>query len=71
MRLHPVECKGLMTYHTIREALARVGLDPDPEYIYDGEPYRYGSAWLLEEVPPTVLKFLDALPAAGRVPAWI
>lgn len=33
--------------------------------------YRYGSAWLAEEVPVDVLAFLKGLPDADRAPAWV
>ena len=33
--------------------------------------YKYGSAWLFEEIPADVLEYLDSLPAATRIPAWI
>lgn len=33
--------------------------------------YRYGSAWLHEEVPADVLEFLKALPDTDRQPAWV
>ena len=32
--------------------------------------YKYGSAWLKEEVPAGVLEWLRALPDADMVPAW-
>ena len=44
------------------EALKAAGLNPDPNYIHDGKPYRYGSAWLRIEVPEDALQFLHALP---------
>lgn len=33
--------------------------------------YRYGSEWRREEVPADVLAFLQGLPRALRVPAWV
>ena len=33
--------------------------------------YKYGTAWKTAPVPADVLKFLNELPAASRVPAWI
>lgn len=32
--------------------------------------YKYGSAWLSEDVPADVLEFLRALPGSKLVPAW-
>ena len=41
-----------------------------------GEPcpvcgYRYGSAWLREEVPQDVIGWLESLPDAKHQPAWV
>lgn len=33
--------------------------------------YKYGSAWLHEEVPTAVLEFLSSLPDSDKTPAWI
>jgi hypothetical protein len=33
--------------------------------------YKYGSAWLREEVPAEVIDFLNSLPDADRQPAWV
>lgn len=52
--------------------------DPDPEapgFPYAGLPcpdcgHRIGSAWLREEVPASVLDFLDALPESDRPYPW-
>jgi len=33
--------------------------------------YKYGSAWLKEEVPQEVLDFLVALPDTDKIPAWV
>ena len=46
--------------------LAEVGLNPDPE-----TDYRYGSAWLREEVPQDVIDWLFSLPNTDRQPAWV
>jgi len=32
--------------------------------------YKYGSAWLHEEIPEEVLDFLKSLPDATKQPAW-
>ena len=47
--------------------LAAAGLHPDPER----NEYRYGSAWLKEEVPEDVLVWLRALPDTDVMPAWV
>jgi hypothetical protein len=33
--------------------------------------YKYGSAWLYEEIPADVIAWLQALPDTDRKPAWI
>jgi len=33
--------------------------------------YKYGSAWLKEEVPASVLEFLQSLPNSLIIPAWV
>jgi hypothetical protein len=33
--------------------------------------YKYGNAWKREEVPAEILEFLEALPSADRLPAWV
>lgn len=33
--------------------------------------YKYGSAWLKEEVPAEVVEFLAGLPESDKVPAWV
>ena len=33
--------------------------------------YKYGSAWLYEEVPDDVIEWLFSLPPAAREPAWV
>jgi len=52
--------------HYVRacEALAAAGLNPDGGY-------KYGSAWLHEDVPQDVLDWLFSLPDSDRTPAWV
>lgn len=52
------------------QALAAAGLNPDPNYLHNHKPYRYGSAWLSVEVPEDVLVWLQALPDTDKTPAW-
>jgi hypothetical protein len=33
--------------------------------------YKYGSAWLFEEVPADVIEWLNSLPNTDKTPAWI
>ncbi len=50
------------SYGNRRKALAAAGLNPDPFYLRDGQPYKYGSAWLRQEVPEHVRQWLKSLP---------
>ena len=58
-------------YDKACKALEAVGLNPDPGYLRDEKPYKYGSAWLKESVPEDVLEWLDALPETTITPAWV
>lgn len=39
--------------------------------LYDDNGYKYGHAWLREEVPADVVAWLDSLPETDLTPAWI
>jgi hypothetical protein len=58
-------------YEKACEALAAAGLNPDPNYLHEGKPYKYGSAWLRAEVPNEVISFLAGLPNSENQPAWV
>ena len=67
LRSNPV--KGKLPsdhYNEALNVLTAAGLNPDPE-----TGYRYGTAWLKEDVPEAVIKFLADLPDADRQPAWV
>lgn len=53
------------------EVLNDAGLYTDESHLVDGEPYRWGSARLKEDVPDGVLACLVALPSARVAPEWI
>lgn len=59
------------TYEKARDQLREHGLNPDPNYIHNGKPYSYGSAWLHEEVPEDVIEWLFALPDTDITPEWV
>lgn len=40
------------------------------EVEIDGQPYKFGHAWLYEAIPDDVIAFLESLPASDTVPAW-
>lgn len=72
LRAHPVEYVYPESHYTkASAALEAVGLNPDPDYLHNGKPYRYGHAWLREEVPADVLEFLSGLPDTDTEPAWV
>lgn len=58
-------------YQQACEALKEAGIYEDADFIYKGKPYRYGSAWLKEEVPVEVLEWLQNLPESAVKPAWV
>lgn len=65
LRDHPVVAVYPEDHYTkASAALAAAGLNPD-------NGYKYGSAWLREEVPADVLQFLADLPATDKTPAWV
>jgi hypothetical protein len=57
-------------YEKACAALAEAGLNPDPGYEHNDKPYQYGHAWLREEVPDKVIKWLFDLPPADRPHPW-
>jgi len=51
--------------------LKELGLLEDSEYLHEGKPYKYGSAWLKTEIPTEVISFLASLPKSENQPAWV
>ena len=43
------------------EQLKKVNLLHDESYLYDGKPYKYGSAWLTTEIPTEVKQEINNL----------
>lgn len=62
---------GPVDYESAVEAMKEAGIYEDGDFIREGKPYRYGSAWLTEEVPAEVLDWLQNLPEAANKPAWV
>lgn len=62
---------GGLGYEKAVEALKEAGIYEDEDYIWNGKPYRYGSAWLKEEVPADVVEWLQELPESAVKPAWV
>jgi hypothetical protein len=64
------------TFETIEAAslhAATIDKAKEPEIygLWNDEGYKYGSAWLREEVPSDVLEFLAGLPDSEVTPAWV
>lgn len=47
-------------YTAATKILTYAGLNPDPGYLHNGTPYKYGSAWLKEELPPEVVAEIES-----------
>lgn len=62
---------GPVDYESAVEAMKEAGIYEDEDYIWNGKPYRYGSAWLKEEVPADVVEWLQNLPESAVKPAWV
>ena len=58
-------------YDVYSDALTAAGLNPDPGFVHNGKPYKYGSAWLAVNVPDDVIEFLQSLPETTVKPAWV
>ncbi len=69
LRIH--EHEGSFTYTQQCDVLAKANLNPDPDYIHNGKPYNYGTAWLREELPEDVITFLTSLPVTSADYAWV
>lgn len=52
------------------EVLDNEGILVDRDYLHNGKPYRYGSAWLHEDVPEHVLQWLRNLPETDLPHPW-
>lgn len=72
LKANPVNYKYPECHYTKAcEALTAAGLNPDPNFMHKGQPYRYGSAWLRVDVPADVIAWLRALPDTDITPAWV
>lgn len=40
--------------------LTEAGINPDQGYLYNGKPYKYGSAWLKRELPADVVAEIES-----------
>ena len=72
LRANPIEFKHPESHYTKAcETLTEAGLNPDPGHTHNSKPYEYGSAWLKEELPKTVIHWLSQLPDTDITPAWV
>lgn len=70
--LRELEERGMeMNYAKACEVLKEAGIYEDEDCIRDGKPYRYGTAWLKEEIPAWVLDWLQKRPESPVKPAWV
>ena len=51
---------GVQHYSWAIEQLTHAVLQPDAEYLHNGKPYSYGSAWLTEELPQEVVDEINS-----------
>lgn len=59
LKANPVADR-LNHYSAACDALAAAGLNPDPDYLHNGQPYRYGSAWLKRDIPADVAAEIES-----------
>jgi hypothetical protein len=68
LREHPITVYPDSHYEEASRRLAAVGLNPDPRFLRDGNPYLYGRAWLYETVPGGILNEIRSWPDGTGLP---
>lgn len=58
--------EGARGYENVCKKLKESNLLEDESYIYNGKPYKYGTAWLKEEIPAEVVAEIKALMTTGK-----
>lgn len=48
-------------YEVACDALKAAGLQPDLNYLHNGKPYAYGTAWLRREIPADIAAEIETL----------
>tara|TARA_Y100000034_G_C6910321_1_gene424399 strand:- start:18683 stop:19123 length:441 start_codon:yes stop_codon:yes gene_type:complete len=61
--LAKLDYEGSDHYSWAKETLEEAGLNPDPNYMHNGEPYSYGSAWLKVDLPAEVIDEVMSWPS--------
>jgi hypothetical protein len=56
-------------YAKASEALTSAGLNPDPNYLHNGKPYAYGSAWLKTTLPADIITEIESWSVSDIVTA--
>lgn len=62
LETHP----DLRGYDAVTTALTEAGLNPDANYLHNGKPYEYGTAWLKEDLPSEVIEEIQNWPHDGQ-----
>lgn len=61
LETNPVKAVYPESHYEVASAkLAEAGLNPDPNFIRNGKPYKYGTAWLKEEIPADVVAEIES-----------
>ncbi len=73
LEAHPIENHRAVNNYFMAASgdLTDAGLNPDENYLHNGAPYKYGTAWLSKDLPLGVVSFLTALPETDKTPAWV
>ena len=65
---HPMERHN---YTNICKVLEEHNLLVDEDDIYNGKPYKYGTAWRYVALPEEVIDYVKSLPETKIIPAWV
>ncbi len=60
LKQHKVNDTKLSHYEQAVKQLTEAGLQPDPNYIHNGKPYLYGTAWLKRTIPQEIIKEIES-----------
>lgn len=61
LKANPITFTYPDTHYTVAsKALKEAGLNPDPGYLHNGQPYKYGHAWLRREIPADVVAEIES-----------
>lgn len=73
IRSHEDEIKKFMEEHEVNyfkaasRLLEQERLNPDKSYVYYGQPYTFGHAWLKEEIPKPIQKQIESWKSEDKV----